>query len=860
MVFSLRHAQLLAISVTTLVACSVNPTDPREAEPHIPLPRPSGFEEGEDSQAEREAWIESMHSAAPGFDWRAEEQKNKLDAMARRETALMSRAPSDGSWNEVGSNNLAGSTFVAVQSTDGQELYVGSAHGGVFRGPKDGSDWVAIGDGVYGGAHHLLTIPPAGGGQDIVLRAVNGAMWRSLDNGTTWQAPTGLTGMSTIHRLLKLDDSQQTILMVAWQSGWKLFRSVDRGASFTVARDLAGDSDIFTPRTGLGSVYLFEQDRMYESTDAGVTFQAFGNPLGFHPTDVKLGGHEASGNTTFSLAANDGGWELWRTTDSANSWSFASDMPEMWSAFCTSATDEDLLVYGGVELWVSRDGGNSFSVQNWWWEHPGDRYGKLHADIMGVSVVEDAALSSGERWYINTHGGTCESVDQLATTDWLSYDGMGVSQYYSTHTSRRNPEYMHAGSQDQGYQTSVLGTPGSSGPWADFTEIITGDYGHLSSSDGSHDLVYSDYPGFVLVTAHAPNPTLYYPDFPTGFEGQWLPFLVADPELAPVFYLCGKTIWRYERVGFTGTWNYAPLHPSAFGQPVTALGFSPIDPNFATCITDPGRIYTSQNRGANWTFITSGGPGAHYFYGTSIVHSSTDLDTVWIAGSGYTNPPVMATFDGGSTWLDMSDGLPNTLVYDICEAVDGSGRMYAASENGAWEYDPATQTWSDILGGEGPLTTYWSVESVPSQNIIRFGTYGRGAWDYYPETPGFFPYGELRGSPNTLEMKASAQPLLGDLITITVTGAEPGASGFFAVSAAEDDYVVFGGDVLIDSSQIIYRTDLTADGSGTATTQLSIPNNPALIGVERYLQAGIQDSSMTFGWAFSHGLRALIGQ
>ncbi|MHC4380623.1 MAG: sialidase family protein, partial [Planctomycetota bacterium] len=395
MVFSLRHAQLLAISVTTLVACSVNPTDPREAEPHIPLPRPSGFEEGEDSQAEREAWIESMHSAAPGFDWRAEEQKNKLDAMARRETALMSRAPSDGSWNEVGSNNLAGSTFVAVQSTDGQELYVGSAHGGVFRGPKDGSDWVAIGDGVYGGAHHLLTIPPAGGGQDIVLRAVNGAMWRSLDNGTTWQAPTGLTGMSTIHRLLKLDDSQQTILMVAWQSGWKLFRSVDRGASFTVARDLAGDSDIFTPRTGLGSVYLFEQDRMYESTDAGVTFQAFGNPLGFHPTDVKLGGHEASGNTTFSLAANDGGWELWRTTDSANSWSFASDMPEMWSAFCTSATDEDLLVYGGVELWVSRDGGNSFSVQNWWWEHPGDRYGKLHADIMGVSVVEDAALSSG---------------------------------------------------------------------------------------------------------------------------------------------------------------------------------------------------------------------------------------------------------------------------------------------------------------------------------------------------------------------------------------------------------------------------------------------------------------------------------
>lgn len=842
-----------------LLSCAAPSAD---ADPFTPpLPRPAGFEEGEDSHEERMAWIEERHRAAPGFDWRAEEDKNRRDAMRAREQAMHSRAVTTGEWNEVGSNNLAGSVFVTVPSTDGTELYVGSAHGGVFRGPKDGSAWQAVGDGVYGGAQHLLAIPPAGAGSDIMLRGVHGAIWRSTDNGTTWHEPAGLGNYGSIRRFLKRDDAQQTILMLIDEGGWKLYRSVDRGASFTMVRAVSGTADIFTDRTAAGDVFLFEGDRLYRSTDAGVSFNAFGNSLGFSPSNVRFGGHESSGNTTFSVALqNGGGWELWRTTDSATTWTHPSDMPEMWSAFCTSATDPDLLTYGGVELWVSRDGGTSFTMQNAWWEHPADRYGKLHADIMGVSVIEDGSLAAGERWFINTHGGMYESVDQMGTTDWLSYAGMGVSQYYSTHTSRRHPEYLHAGSQDQGYQTTVLGTPGTTGPWADFIEEITGDYGHISSADGGHGLVYSDYPGFVLVTAHAPNPALYFVDFPVGFDGQWLPFMVADPVMNPVFYLCGKTIWRYERVGFSGTWNYAPLHPNPFGQQVTALEFSKIDPDFAICITSAGNIWTSQTRGTTWNFSSGGGPGAHYFYGTAIVASSTDVDTAWIAGSGYSNPPVLRTTDGGATWDDMSLGLPNTLVYDICEAADGSGRMYAASETGAWEFDPSNNQWHSILDADSPLTTYWSVETVPSQNIIRFGTYGRGVWDYHPNTPGFFPYGELRGSPNDLQVRSDGQPLLGSTVTIIVEGAEPGSTGFLSVSMAEDDASLLGGDVLVDTAQEIYRAGLVANAQGVATTQLMIPNNPALLGVERYLQAAMRDSGQLFGWSMSHGLRALVGQ
>ena len=35
-----------------------------------------------------------------------------------------------------------------------------------------------------------------------------------------------------------------------------------------------------------------------------------------------------------------------------------------------------------------------------------------------------------------------------------------------------------------------------------------------------------------------------------------------------------------------------------------------------------------------------------------------------------------------------------------------------------------------MLGETAPVQTYWSVEFLPLQQIVRFGTYGRGVWDF----------------------------------------------------------------------------------------------------------------------------------
>ncbi len=827
-------------------------------------PQPKGMEEegeGAEGQARRVEWIEARHRAAPGTDWRAIEEENRSAAMARRQQALQQRAVSTGTWRELGSRNLAGSTFAATLSSNGSELYVGTALGGLYRGPKDGSAWTAIGDNAYGGAHHVVVIPPASGSQDVLLRAVNGKLLRSTDGGASWTSPTGLSGLGEVRRMLRLEDPAKTVLLLG-RSGatFRLWRSTDRGLSFVQVRNLAGQADLWTPRDALGAVFVWENNRLFESFDGGLSFSQRGVPILISPSDVRLGGHESSGGTAFSLAAKVSGvWKLYRTTDGGLNWSFKRDMPEMWSAFGTSITNQDLICYGGVELWVSYDGGNNFDVVNYWWEHPANRQYRLHADIMGVSVVPDATVLPGERWHVNTHGGSYESKTQLDKVNWLSASGLGVSQYYSTHTSRRDPKYLHAGAQDQGYQRSVLGTPGAGGPWADFSELITGDYGHLSSADGSHDLVYSDYPGFVLVSEGEATPVLRTVDFPPGFDGQWLPFLVADPQDPEVFYLLGSKIWRYQRAGLN-TWNYSLLSAHSFSPGLSALAFSPLDPNHAWCVTTGGAIYRSSDRGVTWTQSASSGPGAHYFYGTTIAPSVRDLDEVWIAGAGYSTAPVKHSSDRGLTWQDRSVGLPSTLVYGLCEGPDRSGRMYAASETGAWEYDPTTGSWNDLLGITAPLTLYWSVEAVPSQNLIRFGTYGRGIWDYAPNTPGFFPYGELRGAPNLLTLSADAPPLIGQSASLTLAGAPPLANGLLSICTAPADAPAFGGWRLVDVGSESLRLAIQTDASGRAHLNFNLPNSAALIGAQRYLQAAVRDPAQPQGWALSHGLRALIGQ
>ncbi|MDP9120055.1 MAG: hypothetical protein M3O15_01610 [Acidobacteriota bacterium] len=107
-----------------------------------------------------------------------------------------------------------------------------------------------------------------------------------------------------------------------------------------------------------------------------------------------------------------------------------------------------------------------------------------------------------------------------------------------------------------------------------------------------------------------------------------------------------------------------------------------------------------------------------------------------MGGSGYSGPAVYKTTDGGVTWQEMGEGLPSTLVLGLAFDDPVRQNLYAAADAGAFVFDPVAATWKSIVTQNAPLQAYWSVEGVPSLPAVRFGTYGKGIWDYLPQPRG----------------------------------------------------------------------------------------------------------------------------
>jgi photosystem II stability/assembly factor-like uncharacterized protein len=721
--------RLLLLSPLVLAACSPQPA----ARAVFPQPTEDFLDEAAEERQTplRKAWFEHRHRAGPGVDWRALERMNGETQVEKRNRLAAALIVEPNRWTERGSENQAGRVHAAALSSGGQSLVVGTSLGGVWEGTLDGDDWTPFGDNLYGGAHHLAVIAGAtSGAPDVVLVATDGGLVHvTRDGGATWQVPSGLGTLHGVRRVLTASDGSGIVFLLRRRNSiHELMRSTDGMVSFHEVHDLGTfPGDAWMPRDGTTDLYLMKRTGIVKSTNLGGSWTSVG-PAPVSGSQAELCGSEAGAPRLWSVWTSGSVKKLYRSNDAGASWTFLQDIGDYWNVLNASITSADVLLYGGVETHRSFDGGASFSVINTWQAYYGDPANKLHADIMGIDVVPNFG-TFGETWLISTDGGLYRSTDLLSSVQNLSLSGLRVSQYYSTHTSRANADHVVAGAQDQGYQRAAL--PASSS--LTFSQLISGDYGHLTSGDGDHDYLFSVYPGFVLAQVGENSPQLFIEDFPAGEDHAWMPPVVADPLDARRFFLCASRIYRYTKSA-GNNWSFALWSSFDFGvdpgEYVSAMVFSPIDPYRAYAVTDRGRLYRSSDHGVTWTQSTSTGPSGQYFYGTALLASSMGVDIVYVGGSGYSGPAVYRSADGGVSFQAWSTGLPPTLVYCLAEPLDESGKLFCGTETAAYARDAAAASWVDITENRAPITIYWSAEVLPYTNTVRFGTYGRGIWDY----------------------------------------------------------------------------------------------------------------------------------
>lgn len=713
---------------------------------------------------QREAWLRSMHRTEPGVDYRLIDDATRESKRFVGKAAVALRDSTkpggvEAHWTERGSRNQSGRMHTADIDFGRGFIYAGSSGGHVWRGAIDGKNWTTLNDQMRIGDIRMVRLFKRGGATRIVVlgNSPTGVFY-SENEGATWTQAQGLETppkWGWFRRGIVANDQYQSIYVlcvewdwVKWRPLTAIYRSTDLGENFAVVARYDVSSvaselfDIWTPRYEQSPVYLIHRDTLSVLTPANDVQRLAQFTIDRNFSDVSatiLQGHFSAGELTLYPLAQyrDGTAGCFASTNAGKNWTKRGAIPFHLfniNAFAVSTQNEMTMFAGGVDVHRSIDGGRTWRMVNSWVEYYGDPKYKLHADIPEIAFFR--APSGDELSLVCTDGGLYISQDTMAVTTNLSLDGLNVSQYYGTYTHRVTPSIVCAGSQDQGFQRSMSDTSKAKG----FSQLISGDYGHLTSGNDGTTL-WCNYPGFTLLYPDITSPSAFSRGWDFKQRGRlWLPMITAHPKQPNVAYIaCGGI----DTTGFITRLTYDTLVKEITSQEVSfdfslgnrdrkvaAIAISPIDPAYMYVATTDGKFFTSDVAGLGWKESKDvANPGSHYFYGSCILPSARTPGQLIVAGSGYSNPGAFLSTDHGKTFRAIDRGLPKTLVYGLAQSLDES-LVFAATEVGPYMYVAADSCWYDIGGKAAPEQVYWSVEFIPALNTARFGTYGRGIWDY----------------------------------------------------------------------------------------------------------------------------------
>ncbi len=717
--------------------------------------------EESDNYIRRQEWIEAMHKTAPGVDWREMDQQTRQEMYEQKLPALQEAGREGqeksgviesiangyltGQWIEKGSSNMAGRVHCVDIDFTHNLLYAAADGGQIWMGTLDGKNWKSLSDPYrIGNIQFIRAFQNPGGTTRVLASNDRVRMNYSDDMGITWKLSNGLTAYYSGYNLIRsVSQADGTLYILAYKSpSLYLLRSKDLGTSFTQIIKSAGSnlSDIWTNRFGTDSLYLIDKNQIYSLQDSTSWRKIAEANLNFATTEinqVQLAGSTISSVTTlYAMFRLDQSTRFYGSAPGATAWTYRSQVdqgPFMSNSFGSSPTNPNFIGFGGLNAEYSSDGGVTWTYVNSWGDYYGDPTHKLHADIPEVEFFKKP--DGTDLVYISTDGGSFMSENQMLSVTNVSQNGLNISQYYSTYTHRTKTNVIYAGAQDQGFQKTWEVNTGA----VKFDQTISGDYGHVVSGDGGNSM-WTVYPGFAM----------YYPDASNsnassslGFDVMkmknqfWMPPLLADPYFPERVYLAGGTsttgahIWylQYTTSGITATELPTDFSNGDANTRIASMAFSPINKDYRYVLNSAGKFFVSTDRGTTYTQSTNRGPDSHYFYGNSIVPSPRDINTIWLAGSGYSGYPVWVSHNGGQTFQAMSNGLKNSLIYEMTCNTDGT-ILFAASEVGPWVYIVANNMWYDLSGIAAPQQTYWGVDYIPALRTARFATYGRGIWDF----------------------------------------------------------------------------------------------------------------------------------
>ena len=579
-------------------------------------------------------------------------------------------------------------TAIAVDPTDADVIYVGTESAGIYKTIDGGRSWSPAHNGLGRAAIDTLIID-RGDPRRLYAGTLLGGVYYSVDGGSSWTAGRNSAMSMEWIAAVVLDPVNSRHLYFAAGADRGIYESHDGGETWSsVQKSQCPDgrqSLVVSPGDGnvlYSTSMAWPGSRcdpgVYRSADGGRTWRLTG--LGAQPEQKKELWIDAIDGRT--LYTSSGG--LLQTSDAGESWHVVSSAP--CHVLLVDPLNPDAVVCDGTRK--STDGGQTWSDLGW-------RLG----DIWELVAMGPRLFAVGSEFFFSDDGG-------LSWTE--SSVGIGGTALNLVIDPQDGTSLILELSSDE-FDCSRYFSGNGGATWtaapSPVCRVTYSSNGDVLVSNTQDSLLRSDDHGVSWLESPLPLP-----------DPQGVAVDPHDPDVVFALYGAETSPYIYRSTDAGGSWEAAegvqPVNRMrlSFGKakedPIYAMGdlrgsrsddgglrwqycqegeiwvsnasqpllIDPRDSASLLLATRGSGVMKSKNSCLTWSTSNT---GLSSLFVSTLARDPNSPDTIYAATDG----GAYVSFDGGTTWGQINDGLLGaTVVYSI--VVDAESNVYAATPYG----------------------------------------------------------------------------------------------------------------------------------------------------------------------------------
>lgn len=618
-------------------------------------------------------------------------------------------------------------------------MYAGTATAGLWKSTDGGQNWVLTTQNLV--LNRVFAIEIDYTNSDVVYFESGGNFYKTTDGGANWTIIGDAAFQSDDHSVKDIVMSPTNNLVLYLTSDYGFYRTTDGGNNWTeimsgefqeIELNPADPTMIYTIKV------VSPKTEFYKSIDGGLSFtiQTTGwpNPVGVndHQERVEIAVTPANpnliyANATGSANGGSGTYGIYVSSDQGASWTFQccgaqpAGPPSLaninmmgWDkegeddggqyyydvGLACDPNDENILHLGGVNHWVSTDGGANWTCPAKWSEPALPEY--VHADIHDIRYF-------GSEIWIACDGGIFKSTDDGASFN-KTMVGIEGTDFWGFGASIHS-DVMLGGAYHNGTLLKDNGT--YLNDW-----ICTGGGDGVRGfvNFGNDRLAYDDYEGRILPGDRTVNIQSFQFDslpnasYVTGASSH----LEWDPRNYNHIYLGrSNNLLKTEDNGQ----SYEIIASFAHDVMAVEIPRTNLDVIYVTTFESwwgTKKIWRSTDAGANWTDITPSNSLLvdNFWVPYDISVSGNDENIIWAARtSQYSSSPnlngkqIFKSIDGGSTWTNYTTStLDGEWVTNIVHQEGTDGGVYIGTRRSVYYRNNSMNDWA-LFNNNLPLST-----------------------------------------------------------------------------------------------------------------------------------------------------------